>query len=138
MEEPSSPGYYFRGSSHTSSPMICWQNEQGEPAANNSKINRLLCWSQNNHTSAILFDSGELWPDDQLRMLRLLVSSLWLGASHSKPQNQWTGVERLSLFPAERQGRWVQIPQVDHPHTCTPTLITPGAMFYKQCQGNYT
>ena len=46
MEEPSSPGYYFRGSSHTSLLMICWQNEQGEPAAKNSILNHSLCRSQ--------------------------------------------------------------------------------------------
>ena len=33
---------------------------------------------QNNTTSAILFDSGQLRPDNQLRKLRLLVSSLQL------------------------------------------------------------
>ena len=33
---------------------------------------------KNNTTPAILFDSGQLWPDNQLRKLRLLVSSLQL------------------------------------------------------------
>ena len=37
MEEPSCPGYYFRGSSHTS--WLCWQYKQGEPAAKNPKRN---------------------------------------------------------------------------------------------------
>ena len=91
---------------------------------------------QNNSTSAILFESGQLWPDNQLRKLRFLVFSLQLGPPCSKSQNQWTGVEWCALYPAESQGRWVWIPQVDHPHPFTPTLITPGATFYQWCQGN--
>ena len=88
MEEPSSPGYYFRGSSHTSLLMICWQNEQGEPAAKNSILKSFTVQVSNQHTSAILFDSGQLCPDNELRKLRLLLSSLWLGAPRSKPQHQ--------------------------------------------------
>ena len=90
-----------------------------QPGTPTSIINCMQ--DQNNSTSAILFDSGQLWPDNQLRKFRLLVSSLWT---------------RCALYPAERQGRRVRILQVDHPHPFTPTIITPGATFYQWYEGS--
>ena len=50
---------------------------------------------RNNTTSAILFDSGQLWPDNQLRKLRLLVSSLQLVLPVQSPRTnglEWNDV----------------------------------------------
>ena len=118
-----------------------------QSAGNTSKVSQqpripksIANWiqAQSNHTTAILFDSEQLRPDNQQRKLRLLGSMLQLDAPDSKSWNQWTGVEQRALYPAEKQGTWVWIPQVDNPQSCTPTLIIPGSMFYKRCQGNST
>ena len=50
---------------------------------------------KNNTTPAILFDSGQLWPDNQLRKLRLLVSSLQLVLPVQSPRTnglEWNDV----------------------------------------------
>ena len=77
--------------------IIFCQHEQGKPRADQapnppgkqsrSPTSITNCMqAQSNPTLAILFDSGQLWPDNQLRKLRLLVSSLQLGTPHSNPR----------------------------------------------------
>ena len=68
--------------------MISWKQEQGhlgltrpqtlpeQPGTPTVVTNYVP--AQSNPTSAILFDSGHLWPDNQLIKLRLLVSSVQL------------------------------------------------------------
>ena len=64
---------------------------------------------KNNTTPAILFDSGQLWPDNQLRKLRLLVSSLQLVLPVQSPRTnglEWNNVP----CTVQEERRWVWIP----------------------------
>lgn len=69
-------------------------------------------------TSTILLDPGQLGSHNYLKKVRLVVSSLRLGAPHSSSQNHCTGVDRHILYPAGRENSGEAVPCLGPTPSC--------------------